>query len=212
MTTDAHPFSRRDLLKGLTMGGLALCSSAVARADRSSTKESNVSRIFITGSTDGLGLAAARTLMAEGHQVVLHAPQNVPPTLPISLRGPQESSLAISVAPWKREAIAEQVNRIGRMEPSSTMPAFITKHPRIDSRRPHEGLAVNTLAPYMLTALIERPQRLIYLTSGMHRGANGSLRDIDWRSVDGTRAPLIPRASFSSRRSRLRSPGIGQMC
>ena len=40
---------------------------------------------------------------------------------------------------------------------------------------------MSTLAPYILTALIERPQRLIYLTSGMHRGANGSLRDIDWR-------------------------------
>ncbi len=41
-------------------------------------------------------------------------------------------------------------------------------------------LAVNTLAPYMLTALIERPKRLIYLSSSMHRGAGTSLRDIDW--------------------------------
>lgn len=32
-----------------------------------------MSRIFITGSTDGLGLAAARTLLTEGHEVVLHA-------------------------------------------------------------------------------------------------------------------------------------------
>src|SRR5262249_61294930 len=39
---------------------------------------------------------------------------------------------------------------------------------------------VNTLAPYLLTALIDRPGRLIYLSSGMHRGASGSLRDIDW--------------------------------
>ena len=30
-------------------------------------------RIFITGSTDGLGRAAAGVLMGEGHQVVLHA-------------------------------------------------------------------------------------------------------------------------------------------
>src|SRR5678816_4149889 len=30
-------------------------------------------RVFITGSTDGLGRAAARTLIDEGHQVVLHA-------------------------------------------------------------------------------------------------------------------------------------------
>jgi len=35
-------------------------------------------------------------------------------------------------------------------------------------------LAVNTLAPYMLTTLIERPQRLIYLSSGMHRGASST--------------------------------------
>jgi NAD(P)-dependent dehydrogenase (short-subunit alcohol dehydrogenase family) len=32
-----------------------------------------MARIFITGSTDGLGRAAARTLIDEGHQVVLHA-------------------------------------------------------------------------------------------------------------------------------------------
>jgi NAD(P)-dependent dehydrogenase (short-subunit alcohol dehydrogenase family) len=41
-------------------------------------------------------------------------------------------------------------------------------------------LAVNTLAPYILTALIERPRRLIYLSSGLHRGGEGSLQDIDW--------------------------------
>jgi NAD(P)-dependent dehydrogenase (short-subunit alcohol dehydrogenase family) len=41
-------------------------------------------------------------------------------------------------------------------------------------------LAVNTLAPYVLTALIDRPERLIYLSSGMHRGGEESLRDIDW--------------------------------
>ena len=32
-----------------------------------------MARIFITGSTDGLGRAAARTLIDEGHDVVLHA-------------------------------------------------------------------------------------------------------------------------------------------
>lgn len=32
-----------------------------------------MSRIFITGSTDGLGRAAARGLLNDGHQVVLHA-------------------------------------------------------------------------------------------------------------------------------------------
>jgi short-subunit dehydrogenase len=32
-----------------------------------------VSRIFITGSTDGLGRGAATVLMGDGHDVVLHA-------------------------------------------------------------------------------------------------------------------------------------------
>ena len=51
-------------------------------------------------------------------------------------------------------------------------------------------LAVNTLAPYMLTALIERPRRLIYLSSGMHRVDAAALRDIDWieRRWQSTRA------------------------
>ena len=32
----------------------------------------------------------------------------------------------------------------------------------------------------MFTALIGRPDRLVYLSSGMHHGGAGSLRDIDW--------------------------------
>ena len=50
--------------------------------------------------------------------------------------------------------------------------------------RTAEGLphvfAVNTLAPYVLTALVERPKRLVYMSSGMHRGADSSLEDVDW--------------------------------
>jgi NAD(P)-dependent dehydrogenase (short-subunit alcohol dehydrogenase family) len=41
-------------------------------------------------------------------------------------------------------------------------------------------MAVNILAPYVLTALMERPRRLVYLSSGMHRGGSSALRDIDW--------------------------------
>ena len=40
--------------------------------------------------------------------------------------------------------------------------------------------AINTLAPFMLTALIERPKRLVYLSSGMHESANANLDDILW--------------------------------
>ena len=41
--------------------------------------------------------------------------------------------------------------------------------------------AVNSLAPYILTALIERPRRLVYLSSGLHHGANADLSDIKWK-------------------------------
>ena len=40
--------------------------------------------------------------------------------------------------------------------------------------------AINTLAPYILTALIGKPKRLVYLSSGMHRGADSSLDDLNW--------------------------------
>jgi NAD(P)-dependent dehydrogenase (short-subunit alcohol dehydrogenase family) len=40
--------------------------------------------------------------------------------------------------------------------------------------------AVNTLSPYLLTALIARPRRLVYLSSGMHRGGDTSLDDLTW--------------------------------
>ena len=50
--------------------------------------------------------------------------------------------------------------------------------------------AVNVLAPYLLTALINRPSRLVYLSSGMHKGGNPDLDDLQWarRSWNGAQA------------------------
>ncbi|HEX6618762.1 MAG TPA: hypothetical protein VF024_03840, partial [Solirubrobacteraceae bacterium] len=41
-------------------------------------------------------------------------------------------------------------------------------------------LPVNVVAPYLLTALIHRPKRLVYLSSSMHRGGRASLAGMDW--------------------------------
>ncbi len=138
--------------------------------------------IFITGSTDGLGRAAAMTLMKEGHAVVLHA-RSKQRAAALADLAPRAAGLVVGDLGSAAEtrAIAEQVNKIGRMD------AVI--HNAGIYREPNRGttpdghakvLAVNTLAPYMLTALIERPERLIYLSSSMHRGGDESLRDIDW--------------------------------
>ena len=47
-------------------------------------------------------------------------------------------------------------------------------------------LPVNIVAPYLLTALIDRPQRLVYLSSGMHYGGRADLAGLDW---SGERRP-----------------------
>ncbi|MFZ0733196.1 MAG: hypothetical protein WAM79_12785 [Candidatus Sulfotelmatobacter sp.] len=39
---------------------------------------------------------------------------------------------------------------------------------------------VNTLAPYILTSLIQNPKRLVYLSSGLHRSGDTSLQDLNW--------------------------------
>jgi len=141
-----------------------------------------MSRIFITGSTDGLGLAAARTLMSEGHEVVLHArsSQRASAFSDLTQRSAGIVIGDLSGAAATR-AIAEQVNKIGRMDAVIHNAGIYLERNRGSTPEGHAKiLAVNTLAPYLLTALIERPQRLIYLSSGMHRGASSSLRDIDW--------------------------------
>lgn len=139
-------------------------------------------RIFITGSTDGLGLAAARTLLAEGHEVVLHARSSERARTLADVAGRRAHIVIgeLSSAAGTR-ALAEQVQSIGRMDAIIHNAGIYLEPGRGATPEGHaKTLAVNTLAPYLLTALIERPDRLIYLSSGMHRGADASLRDIDW--------------------------------
>ena len=151
-----------------------------------------MARIFITGSTDGLGRAAARSLLGDGHEVVLHARS----TERASALGDLASQAAGVVIGDLRSAtethrIAEQVNAIGRMDAVIHNAGIYTKQSRGSTPEGHADiLAVNTLAPFMLTALIKRPGRLVYLSSGLHRGGEGSLRDLDWneRPWDPARA------------------------
>ncbi len=141
-----------------------------------------MSRIFITGSTDGLGRAAASALIGEGHDVVLHA------------RSPERAAVLNDLAPEaagvvvgdlasaaETRGLADQVNAIGRMDAVIHNAGVFLEPSRAATAEGHaKTLAVNTLAPYLLTALIVRPDRLIYLSSGLHLAGAGSLRDIDW--------------------------------
>ena len=68
----------------------------------------------------------------------------------------------------------------------------------------HAGvIAANTFAPYILTALINCPARLDYLSSGLHGDGEGSLEDFDGTGVLGTQRESAPKASYTSLRSLL---------
>ncbi|SCB26509.1 NAD(P)-dependent dehydrogenase, short-chain alcohol dehydrogenase family [Bradyrhizobium yuanmingense] len=138
--------------------------------------------IFITGSTDGLGRAAAQSLLDQGHRVVLHA-RSADRAAALGGLASRVEGLVIGDLRSAEEtrSIADQVNAIGRMDAVIHNAGVYIRPSRGLTPEDHaETLAINTLAPFMLTALIARPARLVYLSSGLHRGGEGSLDDLDW--------------------------------
>jgi NAD(P)-dependent dehydrogenase (short-subunit alcohol dehydrogenase family) len=152
-----------------------------------------VARIFISGSADGLGLMAGVLLLQQGHQVTFHA-RNQTRADQLKRKLPQASAVAIGdvSAIAAMRSVAEQVNKLGPHDAVIHNVAIGYREPqRVETE---DGLcqlfAINTLAPYLLTALIERPARLVYLSSGLHRSGNPDLSDLQWRKRrwDGSQA------------------------
>ncbi|MGY8524425.1 SDR family NAD(P)-dependent oxidoreductase [Paracidovorax citrulli] len=135
-------------------------------------------RVFITGSADGLGHAAAKTLMSQGHEVVVHvrSQSRMPAVKELVDRGATATVGDLSDVAQIRD-LADQVNALGRMD-------AVIHNAGVFSGAPL--LVVNVVAPYLLTALIQRPHRLIYLSSGMHRGGSASLSGMDWTGRTST--------------------------
>jgi NAD(P)-dependent dehydrogenase (short-subunit alcohol dehydrogenase family) len=152
-----------------------------------------MSRVFITGSADGLGQMAARLLVAGGHRVVLHARHAARAReAMIAVPGADDAVTGDLSSITETKAIADQVNALGAFD-AVIHNAGIGYRERERSATA-DGLprvfAVNTLAPYILTALIHKPKRLVYLSSGMHRSGDPTLRDLEWkaRAWDGSQA------------------------
>ena len=147
-------------------------------------KDLLLARILVTGSAQGLGKSAAADLVDHGHQVVVHVrdPDRSAAVADLARRGAAVVVGDLASGEQTRR-LADQVNELGRMDAIiHNAGVYADSHRRPGPEGHPRTLAVNTLAPYLLTGLIERPDRLVYLTSGMHRSGDDSLGDLDWSS------------------------------
>jgi NAD(P)-dependent dehydrogenase (short-subunit alcohol dehydrogenase family) len=144
-----------------------------------------MARVFITGSSDGLGKMAAQLLIEQGHRVVVHA-RNAQRAQEALAAIPGADGVVIgdlaSIAQTRK--VADQVNALGSFDAVIHNAGLGYREPkRVASE---DGLpqvfAVNTLAPYILTALIKTPKRLVYLSSGLHHQGDTSLKDLSWEN------------------------------
>jgi NAD(P)-dependent dehydrogenase (short-subunit alcohol dehydrogenase family) len=131
-----------------------------------------VSRILVTGSADGLGLYAAEALLSQGHDVVVHArnPQRAASLTALAGRGAQLVIGDLS----ERDAVRRIAAELADAEPLDAVihNAGVYTGPAV--------MPVNVIAPYLLTALLPAPRRLVYLSSGSHFGGRASLAGVDW--------------------------------
>jgi len=142
-----------------------------------------MARVFVTGSADGLGLMAAELLVRDGHAVTLHA-RDEGRAAQARARVPAAEGVLVGDLSSidQTRSVADRANASGRFD---AVIHNVGVGYRESRRVPTvDGLAhvfaTNVLAPYLLTALMTRPDRLVYLSSGMARGGDASLDDPQW--------------------------------
>ena len=152
-----------------------------------------MARVFITGSSDGLGRLAARILVGWGHRVVLHARDEARGKEAMAAVPGAEAVLTGDLASLAQtRALARQAADAGPFDAviHNAAVGFREKR-RIETKDglPHV-FAVNTLAPYVLTALMPKPCRLVYVGSELHRRGDAESDDLLWqrRPWNGHRA------------------------
>ncbi len=152
-----------------------------------------MARVLITGSSDGLGLMAGQWLAEHGHEVVLHA-RNASRADETRRKLPAATAVLTGDFASLAEVhtLAEQANALGAFD-------AVIHNAAIEYREKKRSLtvdgfehvfAINTLAPYLLTALMLKPKRLVYLSSELHRRGRTTLDDLNWerRAWNGTAA------------------------
>ncbi len=168
-----------------------------------------MSRIFITGSSDGLGQLAAQQLIAQGHQVVLHARNAIRAKEALAQVPTAEQVLIADLSSINgTKKLAEQVNGLAHFDAVIHNAGVYN----VGTERTVDGLpvifAVNSLAPYILTCLIHRPKRLVYLSSGMHLQGHADLKDT---TPDQLRSTISPSYSDSKAHVLLLSNAVSRL-
>jgi NAD(P)-dependent dehydrogenase (short-subunit alcohol dehydrogenase family) len=137
-----------------------------------------MARIFVTGSSDGLGRMAAEALLRDGHEVIVHARSEarLKSVRELIDRGAVAVVGDLSIRTQVR-GLATAVNELGVLD-AVIHNAGVSKGPSL--------VPVNIVAPFLLTALMHRPRRLIYLSSSMHTSGRPQLTGIDWDGAEAT--------------------------
>lgn len=131
-----------------------------------------MARIFITGSADGLGQLSAKALIQQGHKVVLHA-RNADRAREAMKKNPAAENVLTGELSNREETIqlAHKVNESGTFD-------VVIHNAGVYQVSGNLIFSVNTIAPYILTCLIKKPKRIIYLSSGMHQSGRPNLEKL----------------------------------
>jgi NAD(P)-dependent dehydrogenase (short-subunit alcohol dehydrogenase family) len=142
-----------------------------------------MARIFVTGSSAGIGRETAQSLVAMGHRVVLHARDNA---RALETEEAVPGAAAVLVGDL---ASLEQTRALGEAARDEGPYDVVIHNAGVGGGTSErvvtvDGLErifqINALAPYMLTAIMERPARLVYLTSGLHERGVADLADLQF--------------------------------
>ncbi|WP_408095567.1 SDR family NAD(P)-dependent oxidoreductase [Peredibacter sp. HCB2-198] len=141
-------------------------------------------KIFITGSTTGLGFLAGQLLLELGYEVVFHA-RSEKSAKEAKLKLNQDAPFVIGDVSNLDEIklVAEQANALGPFDAIiHNVGVYETNAEVITKDGLRTVFAVNVLTPYLLSKLLARPERMVFVSSGMHRSGEFNLEDPQWKN------------------------------
>lgn len=136
-----------------------------------------MAKIFITGTTEGIGYLAAQKLLREGNEVHLHARSKEKAAVLHQKLGEEKTIFIADLSDLQQvKKLSEELNDQASYD-------AIIHNAGVYSVAPDTIFRVNVLAPYLLTTLVKKPKRLIYLSSGMHRGGKEFSNEFDIQKI-----------------------------